>query len=102
MKQPLRITFDPKVMGGKPCIRGLRVTVETIVGLIASGHSQEEVLKLYPCLDEEDLREALAYHAFRIEELRVSTTALLSEQSLAEDWNRPEEDEAWSHLQQVR
>ena len=47
MKQLTRITFDPKVMGGKPCIRGLRVTVGTIVGLIASGHSVEKILELY-------------------------------------------------------
>jgi len=43
-----RITFDPAVMGGKPCIRGLRVTVGTIVGLIAAGHSPEDILKAYP------------------------------------------------------
>ena len=95
MKQVTRITFDPNVMGGKPCIRGLRVTVGTIVRLFASGHSQEEILKLYPYLYNEDLREALVYHALRTEEL-----GLLSEQSLAEDWNRPEEDEAWSYLQE--
>jgi uncharacterized protein (DUF433 family) len=83
-------------MGGKPCIRRLRVTVSTIVGLIASGHSPEEILKLYPYLEEEDIPEALAYAAWRAEEVELS---LLSEQSLAEDWNRPEEDEAWSHLQ---
>lgn len=91
-----RITFDPNVMGGKPCIRGLRVTVGTIVGLIASGHSHDEILKLYPYLEEEDLPEALAYAARHVDEVE-----LLSEQSLAEDWNRPEEDEAWSHLQQA-
>jgi len=102
MNQLARITLNPKVMGGKPCIRGLRVTVDAIVGLTASGHSAAEILRLYPYLDEEDLREALAYHLLRTEALSVSTTALASEQSLAEDWNRPEEDEAWSHLQQVR
>jgi uncharacterized protein (DUF433 family) len=63
MKQPTRITLNPQVMGGKPCIRGLRVTVGTIVGLLASGHSSDGVLKLYPYLEEEDLREALAYAA---------------------------------------
>lgn len=94
-----RITLDPKVMGGKPCIRGLRVTVGTIVGLIASGHSSDEILKLYPYLEAEDLPEALAYAAWRAEEVELPL-ALLSEQSLADDWNRPEEEEAWSHLQQ--
>ncbi len=66
-----RITFDPKVMGGKPCIRGLRVTVGTIIGLIASGHSADEILKLYPYLEEEDLPEALAYAAWRVEEVEL-------------------------------
>jgi uncharacterized protein (DUF433 family) len=56
-------------MGGKPCIRGLRVTVGTIVGLFASGYSPGEILKLYPYLEEEDLREALAYAAWRAEEI---------------------------------
>ena len=58
-------------MGGKPCIRGLRVTVGTIVGLIASGHSADEILKLYPYLEEEDLSEALAYAAWRVEEVEL-------------------------------
>jgi uncharacterized protein (DUF433 family) len=71
MNQLTRITFDPKVMGGKPCIRGLRVTVGTIVGLIASGHSADEILKLYPYLEEEDLPEALAYAAWRVEEVEL-------------------------------
>ena len=71
MNQLTRITFDPKVMGGKPCIRGLRVTVGTIVGLIASGHSRDEILKLYPYLEEEDLPEALAYAAWRVEEVEL-------------------------------
>lgn len=58
-------------MGGKPCIRGLRVTVGTVVGLIASGHSTAEILRLYPYLEEEDLREALAYTAWRSEEIEL-------------------------------
>ncbi len=66
-----RITFDPKVMGGKPCIRGMRVTVGTIVGLLASGHSSEEILRAYPYLEEADIREALAYAAWRSEEYDV-------------------------------
>ncbi len=66
-----RITHDPKMMGGKPCIRGLRVTVGTVVGLVASGHSPAEILKLYPYLTEEDIREALAYAAWRVEEIEV-------------------------------
>ena len=63
MQQFTRITFNPEVMGGKPCIRGLRVTVGTIVGLIASGHTIAEILKAYPYLEEPDIYEALAYAA---------------------------------------
>ncbi len=52
-----------EVMAGKPCIRGMRVTVGTIVGLVASGHPWPEILAVYPYLEEEDLRQALAYAA---------------------------------------
>ncbi len=66
-----RITFDPAVMGGKACIRGLRVTVGTVLGLLASGHTADEVLKAYPYLEPEDIWEALAYAAWRVEEVEV-------------------------------
>lgn len=66
-----RITFDPQVMGGKPCIRGMRVTVGTIVGLIASGATPEEVLADYPYLEREDITAALSYAAWRCEEIDV-------------------------------
>jgi len=66
-----RITTDPAVMGGKPCIRGLRVTVGTIVGLVATGHAEAEILRLYPYLEAEDIREALSYAAWRAEEIEV-------------------------------
>jgi uncharacterized protein (DUF433 family) len=56
-----RITLDPAVMGGKACIRGLRVTVGTVVGLLAAGHSRDEILKAYPYLEAEDVDQALAY-----------------------------------------
>jgi len=71
MRNLTRITFDPNVMGGKPCIRGLRVTVGTIVGLIAAGHSAADILQAYPYLEAEDIREALAYAAWRAEEIEV-------------------------------
>lgn len=71
MKNLARITFDPKVMGGKPCIRGMRVTVGTLVGLLASGHTTDDVLEAYPYLEEADLRQALAYAAWRAEEINV-------------------------------
>jgi uncharacterized protein (DUF433 family) len=63
-----RITFDPAVMGGKPCIRGMRVTVGTVVGLVAAGRSQEEILRAYPYLEPDDIHAALAYAAWRSEE----------------------------------
>jgi uncharacterized protein (DUF433 family) len=71
MKNLTRITFDPNVMGGKPCIRGLRVTVGMIVGLIASGYTTLDILKAYPYLEEDDIREALSYAAWRVEEMEV-------------------------------
>ncbi|MGH7135302.1 MAG: DUF433 domain-containing protein, partial [Pirellulales bacterium] len=63
-----RITLDPAVMGGKPCIRGLRVTVGTILGLLASGSPRERILEAYPYLEPEDIYAALAYAAWRLEE----------------------------------
>jgi uncharacterized protein (DUF433 family) len=63
-----RISHDPAVMGGKPCIRGLRITVGTIVGLMASGSSRERILQAYPQLELADIDEALAYAAWRMEE----------------------------------
>ena len=60
-----RITFNPEVMGGKPCIRGMRVTVGTIVGLIGSGKTIDEVLEEYPYLEREDVLQALSYAAWR-------------------------------------
>ena len=71
MNQLTRITFNSEVMGGKPCIRGLRVTVGTIVGLMASGRTPEEILKAYPYLELPDIYEALAYAAWRVEEVEV-------------------------------
>ena len=66
-----RITFDPAVMGGKPCIRGLRVTVGTIVGLIASGYDAKRILEEYPYLEAGDIRQALAYSAWRAMEAEI-------------------------------
>jgi uncharacterized protein (DUF433 family) len=63
-----RITLNPAVMGGKPCIRGLRVTVGTILGLLAAGKSRERILEAYPYLEAEDLDAVLAYAAWRLEE----------------------------------
>ena len=63
-----RITHNPAVMGGKPCIRGMRVTVATVLGLLASGKSRERILQAYPYLEPQDLEAALAYAAWRLEE----------------------------------
>ena len=71
MKNLKRITFNPSVMGGKPTIRGLRVTVGMIVGIIAAGHSNKEILEAYPYLEEEDIRAALTYAAWRVEEIEL-------------------------------
>lgn len=66
-----RITFDPAVMGGRACIRGMRVTVGTVVGLVASGHTHDEILQAYPYLEEEDIRQALMYSAWRASEMEL-------------------------------
>ncbi len=66
-----RISVDPEIMGGRPCIRGMRATVGTIVGLLAAGRTREEILKLYPYLEAEDISEALAYAAWRSDEFEV-------------------------------
>ncbi|BCU75632.1 DUF433 domain-containing protein [Luteolibacter sp. LG18] len=71
MGEGSRITHDPLVMGGKPCIRGMRVTVGTVVELVASGLPWEEILRLYPYLESEDIKEALRYAAWRVEEVEV-------------------------------
>lgn len=74
MRELDRITLDPEVMGGKPCIRGLRVTVGTILGLLAAGRSEEEILRAYPYLEPEDIRAALAYATWRVEEREVTVS----------------------------
>ena len=75
MEKLTRITFDPNVMGGRPCIRGLRVTAGTIVGLMAAGYTTADILKSYPYLEDEDINEALAYAAWRAEEIEIPLTS---------------------------
>ncbi len=60
-----RITSDPQIMSGRPCIRGMRVTVSMIVGLVAGGHSNDEILQAYPYLEDEDIKHSLLYAAMR-------------------------------------
>jgi len=71
-----RITVNPKQMGGVPCIRGLRMPVATVVGMIADGMNEKEILKVFPDLEKEDIREALQYaaEAVRERELPLVTT----------------------------
>jgi uncharacterized protein (DUF433 family) len=72
MRELDRITFDPQIMGGKPCVRHLRVTVGTIVGLLAADRTIPQILTDYPYLEEEDIRQALAYAAWRSEEIELT------------------------------
>lgn len=71
MAQLERITHHPDVMGGKPCIRGMRVTVGMIVGQIAGGSDIQDILDVYPYLEKEDVLQALRYAAWRSEERLV-------------------------------
>ena len=72
MGQLDRITQRPDVMGGKACIRGMRVTVGMVVGQIGVGHSVDEVLANYPYLEREDIMQALRFAAWRADEREVT------------------------------
>ena len=63
-----RITFDPHVMGGRACLRGMRITVSLVVNLVANGMTIAEILDAYPYLEPEDIRQALQYAAWLAEE----------------------------------
>jgi uncharacterized protein (DUF433 family) len=63
-----RITVNPKQMGGMPCVRGLRIPIATLVGMVAEGMAEEEILKSFPDLEREDIREALHYAAEAVQE----------------------------------
>jgi len=63
-----RITINPNQMGGVPCIRGLRIPVATVVGMIADGMKEKDILKFYPDLESEDIRESLKYAAEAVQE----------------------------------
>lgn len=66
-----RITHDPAVMGGRPCVRGMRVTVGNLMGLLAAGRTQDDIIAAYPYLEQDDIRAALAYAAWRTEEAEL-------------------------------
>jgi uncharacterized protein (DUF433 family) len=70
-----RFTRSMDVMGGKACIRGTRVTVGTIVGLVATGSTTAEILQAYPYLQDQDAMQALAYAAWRVEEIEIPISA---------------------------
>ena len=63
-----RITVDPNQMGGMPCMRGLRIPVATIVGMVAEGMAEREILEAYPDLERDDIREALEFAAEAVRE----------------------------------
>ena len=69
MKDFDRIQFSPEIMGGKPTIRGMRITAGAVVGMVASGYSTVKILEMYPYLESEDIRQALEYAAWRADEL---------------------------------
>lgn len=70
-----RITFDPKIMGGRACIRGMRITVALILNLIANGMTADQIIQEYPDLEPEDIRQALAYaSALANDEVHLFTT----------------------------
>jgi uncharacterized protein (DUF433 family) len=66
-----RITIEPDKMGGVPCIRGLRIPVATVVGMVANGMTEKDILKAYPNLEPEDIREALLYAAEAVKERQI-------------------------------
>ena len=66
-----RITVDPRQMGGVPCLRRLRIPVATVVGMVADGMSEEDILRAYPDLAREDIREALRYAAAAVQEREI-------------------------------
>jgi len=67
----IRITVEANKMGGVPCIRGLRIPVATVVGMVADGMSEEEILKAFPDLEPEDIRQSLQYAAEAVREREI-------------------------------
>lgn len=67
-----RIAIDPEKMGGVPCIRGLRIPVATVVGMVANGMTEKEILDAYPDIESEDIKEALLYAAEAVKERQIA------------------------------
>ncbi|MBY0435757.1 MAG: DUF433 domain-containing protein [Cyclobacteriaceae bacterium] len=74
MKSFDRITFDPKIMNGMACVRGMRITVSLILSLVASGLPSKEIIKEYPDLEEEDIKECLRYASWLAQERQIAVT----------------------------
>ena len=71
-----RITFDKNIMGGRACIRGMRITVSTILNLIANGMASDEIIQAYPYLEPEDIKQSLRYASWLAEEAVISIEQL--------------------------
>ncbi len=74
MKQFTRITVNPEQMGGVPCIRGLRIPVATVLGMLGDGMTETEILKAYPDLQLEDIRESVRFAADAVREREIPVT----------------------------
>ncbi|MCE2998188.1 MAG: DUF433 domain-containing protein [Cyclobacteriaceae bacterium] len=72
MKSFERITFDPTIMGGMACIRGMRITVSVVLSLVASGMNSKEIIEDYPDLEEEDIKECLRYASMLAKERQIA------------------------------
>ena len=70
----MKISVNPEIMGGKPCIAGTRITVGVILGLIAAGRTHAEILKAYPDLKESQILDAVEYAAWRMQEQEIALT----------------------------
>jgi uncharacterized protein (DUF433 family) len=89
-----RITVDPGQMGGAPCIRSLRIPVATVVGMVADGMADDEILAAYPDLDQEDIREALRYAANAVRERALPPDEASDSDPLCQAALGVEQDEA--------
>ena len=85
-----RIAFDPKIMTGKACIRGMRVPVSLIVNLVANGKTTKEIIEDYPYLEPEDIKQALLYAAWLTEE-KASYLKKSQEEAAEQDWGEVEQ-----------
>lgn len=83
-----RITFDPHVMGGRACIRGMRVTVSLVLNLVANGMSSKEIIEAYPYLDADDVAQSLRYAAWLVDEDEGDDSEDSEDASITEQINK--------------